>query len=182
MDGKYVRTSDRKDYAVSPGGRTLLDMVKDAGKVVYTVGKINDIFNGQGVSISVHTKSNQDGIDKTIQALNADFEGLIFTNLVDFDSLYGHRRDGVGYGTALEEFDSRLPEVKDAMKEDILIICADHGNDPAIRMDHITRPALIYGESIQPGVNLEPVQLLRILRRRRRNILRLKQLHRQSFV
>ncbi|MDI9493991.1 MAG: phosphopentomutase [Bacillota bacterium] len=158
VDGKYVRTSDRKDYAISPGGRTLLDMVKDAGKVVYTVGKINDIFNGQGVSISVHTKSNQDGIDKTIQALNADFEGLIFTNLVDFDSLYGHRRNGAGYGTALEEFDSRLPEINDAMKkEDVLIICADHGNDPAhTGWDHTREyvPALIYGESIRPGVNL----------------------------
>jgi phosphopentomutase len=157
-DGKYIRTSDRKDYAVSPGGRTLLDMVKDAGKTVYAVGKIKDIFNGQGVSISVHTESNQDGVDKTVQALHTDFEGLIFSNLVDFDSLYGHRRDGVGYGEALEQFDSRLPEIRDAMKKgDILIICADHGNDPAhTGWDHTREyvPALIYGDSVRPGVNL----------------------------
>ncbi len=157
-DGGYVRTSDRKDYAVSPGGRTLLDMVKDAGQTVYAVGKISDIFNGRGVSIGIHTKSNQDGIDKTIQALAADFEGLLFTNLVDFDSLYGHRRDGEGYGRALEEFDRKLPEIMNTMKkEDILMICADHGNDPGHSgWDHTREhvPALIYGANIRPGMNL----------------------------
>ncbi len=157
-EGNYVRTSERKDYAVSPGDKTLLDKVKDAGKTVYAVGKISDIFNGQGVNVSVHTSSNQDGVDKTIQALNTDFEGLIFTNLVDFDSLYGHRRDGGGYGTALEEFDVRLPEILGAMKkEDVLMICADHGNDPAHSgWDHTREyvPALIYGAGIRPGVNL----------------------------
>ncbi len=155
---EYVRTSDRKDYAISPGDRTLLDMVKDAGKTVYAVGKISDIFNGQGVSISVHTSSNGDGIDKTIQAMNADFEGLLFTNLVDFDSLFGHRRDGRGYGSALEEFDNRLPEIMKTMKsDDILILCADHGNDPGHSgWDHTREhvPALIYGKKIRPGVNL----------------------------
>ncbi|NLT47215.1 MAG: phosphopentomutase [Clostridiales bacterium] len=155
---QYVRTSDRKDYAISPGGRTLLDMVKDAGKTVYAVGKISDIFNGQGVNVSVHTSSNSDGIDKTVQAMKADFEGLLFTNLVDFDSLFGHRRDGKGYGSALEEFDGRLPEIMETMKpDDVLIICADHGNDPGHSgWDHTREhvPALIYGKNIRSGVNL----------------------------
>lgn len=155
---EYVRTSDRKDYAISPGDRTLLDMVKDAGKTVYAVGKISDIFNGQGVSFSVHTSSNKDGIDKTVQAIHADFEGLLFTNLVDFDSLFGHRRDGSGYGSALEEFDNRLPEIMQTMRpDDVLILCADHGNDPGHSgWDHTREyvPALIYGTNIRPGVNL----------------------------
>ena len=155
---EYVRTSDRKDYAISPGDRTLLDMVKDAGMTVYAVGKISDIFNGRGVDISVHTSSNGDGIDKTVQAMNADFEGLLFTNLVDFDSLFGHRRDGRGYGSALEEFDSRLPEIMKTMKsDDVLILCADHGNDPGHPgWDHTREhvPALIYGKNIRPGLNL----------------------------
>lgn len=157
-NGEYTRTSDRKDYAVSPHGRTLLDIVKDSGKIVYAVGKISDIFNGQGVSISVHTDNNQDGIDKTIQALGSDFEGLVFTNLVEFDSLYGHRRNGAGYGKALEAFDSRLPEIFKSMKnEDVLILCADHGNDPGhTGWDHTREhvPALIYGKGIRRGINL----------------------------
>ncbi len=157
-NGKYIRTSDRKDYAISPSGKTLLDMVKGAGKTVYAIGKINDIFNGCGVSISVHTSSNMDGVDKTLQALYADFEGLVFTNLVEFDSLYGHRRDGFGYGVALEEFDRRLPEIVGAMKKnDLMMICADHGNDPSFKgWDHTREyvPALIFGENIKEGVNL----------------------------
>ncbi|GAB1475555.1 phosphopentomutase [Bacillota bacterium] len=158
IDGKYVRTSDRKDYAVSPGEKTLLDLVKDSGMTVYAVGKISDIFNGCGVSISVHTESNSDGVDKTIEALHTDFEGLLFTNLVEFDSLFGHRRDGNGYGKALEAFDARLPEIMGAMKkDDILIICADHGNDPSHKgWDHTREyvPALIYGGPVKAGINL----------------------------
>jgi phosphopentomutase len=157
-DGEYIRTSDRKDYAVSPTGRTLLDFVKDSGKTVYAIGKISDIFNGQGISISVHTDSNEDGINKTIEAIRQDFGGLVFTNLVEFDSLYGHRRDGFGYGMALEYFDKRLPEIMDAMKdEDMLILCADHGNDPTYSgWDHTREhtPALIYGKNIKSGVDL----------------------------
>lgn len=155
---KYIRTSDRKDYAVSPTDRTMLDIVKDAGMIVYAVGKISDIFNGKGISISMHTDSNKDGMEKTIRALHADFEGLLFTNLVEFDSLYGHRRDGIGYGMALEEFDAGLPEIIKAMKdEDVLILCADHGNDPSHKgWDHTREyvPALIYGKNIRAGVNL----------------------------
>lgn len=157
-NGKRTRTSDRKDYAVSPSGKTILDYVKEAGKTVYAIGKINDIFNGHGVSISVHTESNMDGVDKTVTALKKDFEGLIFTNLVDFDSKYGHRRDPSGYGKCIEDFDERLPEIMHAMKdEDILILCADHGTDPAhTGWDHTREyvPVILYGKNIKAGINL----------------------------
>lgn len=157
-DGEYIRTSDRRDYAVSPTAKTLLDRVKDGGMTVHTIGKISDIFNGQGVSTSVHTENNMDGVDKTIDALQQDFSGLIFTNLVDFDSEYGHRRNPEGYGRAIEEFDARLPQIMEAMgEEDILILCADHGNDPVHSgWDHTREhiPALVYGKIIKSGVNL----------------------------
>lgn len=130
-NGKRVRTADRKDYAVSPSEPTMLDILSEEGKTVYAVGKISDIFNGSGVTENVHTDSNDDGITKTIEALKMDFEGLIFANLVDFDSKFGHRRDAEGYGKAIEAFDKRLPEILAAMGEgDILILCSDHGNDP----------------------------------------------------
>ena len=157
-NGKRTRTADRKDYAVSPTGKTVLDHVKDSGQTVYAIGKIRDIFNGQGVNISVHTESNMDGVDKTVAALHTDFEGFIFTNLVDFDSKFGHRRDPEGYGRSLEEFDRRLPEIIGAMKEDdLLILCADHGNDPVHSgWDHTREyvPLLVYGKNMKAGVNL----------------------------
>ena len=157
-NGKRARTSDRKDYAVSPGGETLLDNVKNAGKTVYAVGKISDIFNGQGITVSVHTDNNMDGVDKTIEAMKEDFSGLIFTNLVDFDSKYGHRRDPVGYGKAIEEFDARLPEICRAMRGgDVLFLCADHGNDPVHSgWDHTREyvPVVIYGKNIKAGTDL----------------------------
>ncbi len=157
-DGKRTRTSDRRDYAVSPSGKTVLDSVKNAGQTVYAIGKIKDIFNGQGVNISVHTDSNMDGVDKTIEALHTDFEGFIFTNLVDFDSKFGHRRDPVGYGKAIEEFDQRLPQIISAMKEDdVLMLCADHGNDPVhAGWDHTREyvPFVVFGKNIQSGINL----------------------------
>lgn len=156
--GKRVRTSDRKDYSVSPPAQTMLDIVKNAGKTVYTIGKISDIFNDHGVTESVHTSSNMDGVDKTIEALNKKFSGLIFTNLVDFDSKFGHRRDAVGYGKAIEEFDERLPEILRAMKEnDLLILCSDHGNDPKHDgWDH-TREYILgifVGQQVKEGVDL----------------------------
>ncbi|MBR5315719.1 MAG: phosphopentomutase, partial [Firmicutes bacterium] len=131
VDGERKRTSDRKDYAVSPSGVTMLDRIHQSGQTVYAVGKISDIFNDQGVSESVHTDNNMDGVDKTIEAMKKEFGGLIFTNLVDFDSQYGHRRDVAGYGEAIMDFDQRLPEIWEAMgEEELLILCADHGNDP----------------------------------------------------
>ena len=157
-DGARKRTSDRKDYAVSPSGVTMLDRVQQAGKKVYAVGKISDIFNDQGVDVSVHTDSNMDGVDKTIEAMKQEFEGLIFTNLVDFDSQYGHRRDADGYGQAIMEFDQRLPEIMAAMgDEELLILCADHGNDPVhTGYDHTREyvPVVVWGKHVKPGVNL----------------------------
>ncbi len=157
-DGKRVRTSDRKDYAVSPPEPTMLDRIAETGKETCAVGKIRDIFNGQGISQAIHTEDNMDGVDQTIKALGTDFEGLIFTNLVDFDSKYGHRRDPIGYGKAIEAFDARLPDIMAAMKEsDVLILCADHGNDPVHSgWDHTREhvPAVIYGADIKAGVDL----------------------------
>lgn len=156
--GERKRTSDRKDYSVSPSGKTALDNVKDAGLTSYTVGKISNIFNDQGVSISVHTDSNMDGVDKTIEALKQDFDGFIFTNLVDFDSEYGHRRDPIGYGKAIMEFDARIPEIIENLSDDdIMIICADHGNDPIhTGWDHTREhvPVIVYGKKVKAGVNL----------------------------
>ena len=157
-NGKRVRTSDRHDYAVAPPEDTLLDKVEKAGKTVYAVGKIRDIFDGKGVTESVHTVSNMDGVDKTVEAMEKDFEGFIFTNLVDFDSMYGHRRNPKGYGQAIMDFDGRLPEIKAAMKPgDVLMLCADHGNDPVHSGTDHTRehiPLVVYGEEIKAGVNL----------------------------
>lgn len=157
-NGKRTRTSDRRDYAVSPPEDTVLDKVKAAGKTVYAVGKISDIFNGKGVTQAVHTDNNMDGVDKTIQALGMDFDGFVFTNLVDFDSKYGHRRDPQGYGQCIEEFDARLPEIMGAMGEDdVLMICADHGNDPVHSgFDHTREyvPLLVYGKKVKAGANL----------------------------
>lgn len=157
-NGKRTRTSDRRDYAVSPPEDTVLDKVKAAGKTVYAVGKISDIFNGKGVTQAVHTDNNMDGVDKTIQALGMDFDGFVFTNLVDFDSKYGHRRDPQGYGQCIEEFDARLPEIMGAMGEDdVLMICADHGNDPVHGgFDHTREyvPLLVYGKKVKAGANL----------------------------
>lgn len=156
--GLYSRTSDRRDYAVSPSGKTLLDQLSEVGKTVYAIGKIGDIFNYKGITTSVHTESNMDGVDKTIAALKGNFNGLIFTNLVDFDSKYGHRRDPAGYAKAIEDFDARLPEIIDQLKDtDILMLCADHGNDPIHSgWDHTREyvPVLVYGYRIKQGLNL----------------------------
>ncbi|MFC5403885.1 phosphopentomutase [Cohnella soli] len=129
--GAFKRTSNRHDYAVKPPRPTVLDALKNRGLDVVAVGKINDIFSGEGVTRAIPTKSNADGIAVTAKEMAADFQGLLFTNLVDFDSLYGHRRDPEGYGRALEEFDRALPDLMAATGEnDLLLITADHGNDP----------------------------------------------------
>jgi len=157
-NGKRVRTSDRKDYSVSPSSETLLDKIVKTGKKVHAIGKISDIFNGQGISTSVHTENNLDGVDKVIEALKTEFEGMIFANLVDFDSKFGHRRDPIGYGKAIEEFDGRLSEVIGSLnEEDVLMLCADHGNDPIhTGWDHTREyvPCIIYGKEVKSGINL----------------------------
>lgn len=158
QNGKRVRTSDRRDYSVSPSGRTLLDHVKESGQTVYAVGKIHDIFNGQGITTSVHTTGNENGVDCTIEAEKTVKDGLIFTNLVDFDSKYGHRRNPKGYGEAIMAFDRRIPEIIAAMRpDDLLILTADHGNDPVHAGTDHTReyvPVLLYGQKIKQGINL----------------------------
>lgn len=150
--GAYKRTPNRHDYALKPFGETVLDHLKNEGLDVISVGKINDIFTGQGISESYPTKSNLDGIKATIKLLNRPFHGLLFTNLVDFDSLYGHRRDPKGYAACLEEFDLYVPELMQQMGDnDLLIITADHGNDPtAPGTDHTREyvPILIYSPSL----------------------------------
>lgn len=129
--GNYTRTERRKDFSLEPTGTTLLDCVKAAGLECACVGKIEDIFAMRGITRSVHTTNNADGIEQTIKYLKEDFGGLIFTNLVDTDMLYGHRNDVNGFAGALEYFDSKLPEIMSAMNEDdILFITADHGCDP----------------------------------------------------
>lgn len=157
-EGKRERTSDRHDYSVTPPEDTILDLLKANGKKVYAVGKISDIFNGKGVTDSAPTKSDMDGVDKTIEAMKMDFEGLIFTNLVDFDAKYGHRRDPKGYGKNIEAFDERLPEIIQALgDEDVMMICADHGNDPTAKGTDHTReyvPLLVYGKNIKQGIDL----------------------------
>ncbi|MGM0214488.1 phosphopentomutase [Enterococcus sp. AZ109] len=151
--GNFTRTSNRHDYALDPFGKTVLDSLKDNGKDVIAVGKINDIFNGQGITESVRTKSNMDGVDKLLEVMKQEFTGLSFTNLVDFDAVFGHRRDVIGYGQAIDEFDRRLPEIYEALEEeDLLLITADHGNDPTFPGTDHTReyvPLLAYSKKMQ---------------------------------
>ncbi len=129
--GEFKRTENRHDYALQPFGRTVLNALKDDNKDVIAIGKINDIFTGSGITDAVRTKNNDDGVDKLLQVMDRDFNGLSFLNLVDFDAEYGHRRDPVGYSNALKAFDDRLPELIGKLTEDdLLIITADHGNDP----------------------------------------------------
>lgn len=151
--GSFKRTANRHDYALSPFGETVLDNLKDNGKDVIAVGKISDIFNGHGITEAVRTKSNMDGVDQLLKVMKKPFEGLSFTNLVDFDALFGHRRDPKGYGEALMEFDKRLPEILERLEEDdLLMITADHGNDPtASGTDHTREyvPLLVYSKQFK---------------------------------
>ncbi|WP_054024319.1 phosphopentomutase [Bacillus sp. FJAT-28004] len=154
--GAFKRTPNRHDYAVKPPQPTVLNAMKDAGFDSIAIGKINDIFDGEGITASTPTKSNADGIEKTIEQLKQPFKGLLFTNLVDFDSLYGHRRDPIGYASALEEFDRAIPLLEQQLGErDLLIVTADHGNDPVHPGTDHTReyvPILIVSPAfIEPG-------------------------------
>ncbi|MFJ7887912.1 phosphopentomutase [Lysinibacillus xylanilyticus] len=156
--GNFERTSNRHDYALKPFGRTTMNVLKDAGLDVIAIGKISDIFNGEGVTDAVRTKNNTDGMDKFAEVVRRDFHGISFLNLVDFDANFGHRRDPIGYGNALQEFDARLPEITEAMTEDdLLIITADHGNDPTFPGTDHTReyvPLIIYSPRFNGGSEL----------------------------
>ncbi len=156
-DGEFIRTANRHDFSLKPPERTLLDAIKDDGKCVYAIGKIYDIFAGRGIGEYVFTHSNDEGMEKTLEALDKDFNGLCFVNLVDFDMLYGHRQDIDGYAKAFSAFDKWLGEFIKGMKnDDVLMITADHGCDPGDdSTDHSREyvPLIIYGDKIKP-VNL----------------------------
>ena len=160
FEGEYPfsRTSRRHDYSLEPPKSTMLNYISGAGKEVLAVGKINDIFAGSGVTDMVRTVSNADGIDKTLSWMERDFNGICFTNLVDYDMLYGHRNDVEGYAKALTSFDERLPQILAALKEeDILMITADHGCDPSTpSTDHSREytPLVIAGAPVKAGINL----------------------------
>ncbi|AVQ35591.1 phosphopentomutase [Staphylococcus kloosii] len=150
--GNFTRTSNRHDYALKPFGKTVMNELKEANYDVIALGKINDIYDGEGVTQAIRTKDNMDGMDKLIETVQQDFNGLSFLNLVDFDAQYGHRRDKPGYAQALKDFDNRLPELFDNLKEDdLVIITADHGNDPtADGTDHTREyiPVLMFSPKI----------------------------------
>ncbi len=153
-DGDYRRTTNRRDFSLEPFAPTLLDALKDNGKTVIAVGKIHDIFAGRGISESIHTDGNTDGMNKTLDIASRDFDGLCFVNLVDFDMLYGHRRDIPGYARALSEFDAFLPSLISKLgDDDVLIITADHGCDPGYSGTDHTReyiPLIVYGKGTSP--------------------------------
>ena len=153
--GNFTRTSNRHDFSLTPPRDTMLDILKAAGKEVLAVGKIQDIFAGKGITDHVYTKNNDDGVARTLEYMEREFEGICFTNLVDFDMLYGHRNDIDGYARALTRFDSQLPDILGKLKEeDILMITADHGCDPGTpSTDHSREytPLVIYGKQVIPG-------------------------------
>jgi phosphopentomutase len=156
--GGFTRTANRRDFAVPPFAATLLDRLKDAGYPVIAVGKIEDLFAGRGITAAVHTKSDDHGMDEIGAAMQSSPSGLIFANLVDFDTVYGHRNDVPGYAANLERFDARLARLlPDLAEDDLLIITADHGNDPSTpSTDHSREhvPVLLYGAGVRPGQDI----------------------------
>jgi phosphopentomutase len=156
--GAFVRTDRRRDFSAPPSGPTVMDNVLDAGQAVWAVGKIEDIFGGQGISHAVHTHDNMDGVQQTLAAMHEAGPGLIFVNLVDFDMRFGHRNNPEGYAAALEAVDARVPELLDALRDnDVLVFTADHGCDPTTASTDHSReyvPLLVYGMAIRGGVNL----------------------------
>ena len=157
-EGEFKRTSNRRDYALDPFSKTMLEYIDENGLDVAAVGKIEDMYNKKGITKAVHTKNNMDGVDKTLEYMDTVENGLIFTNLVDFDMLYGHRNDPEGYGKAIKEFNDRLREIYSKMgSEDILILTADHGCDPTTASTDHSReyiPILVYGKELKSGVNI----------------------------
>lgn len=158
QEGEWERTPNRHDYALKPFGRTVMNELKDAGLDSIAIGKISDIYDGEGITKSLRTQDNMDGMDKLNDSLDMTFTGLSFLNLVDFDAKFGHRRDPIGYGEALEAYDQRLPEVLEKLKEDdLLLITADHGNDPVHAGTDHTRefvPLIAYSKKLNHSVDL----------------------------
>lgn len=158
VDGKYQRTANRRDYPLAPASDTMMDKLKEAGKSVITVGKIDDIFAHRGITRSAHTTDNRSSTAAMIELLQGDFEGLLFANLIEFDMIHGHRRDPRGYVAALEEFDRQLPAIQQRLRgDDFVIITADHGVDPTAPGSDHTReyvPLLVFGPGVKRAVNL----------------------------
>ena len=156
--GSFARTANRRDFALTPFVPTLLDRLKDSGQAVLAIGKIEDLFAGRGITQAIHTKSDDEGMDEVEKALASMPRGLIFANLVDFDTVYGHRNDPEGYGRNLERFDVRLSRLLPQLAaRDLLIITADHGNDPTTpSTDHSREyvPLFVVGQAVRPGVDL----------------------------
>jgi phosphopentomutase len=156
--GAFQRTVNRRDFALTPFGSTLLDRIKEAGLPVIAIGKIEDLFAGRGMTSAVHTSSDDHGMDEVLRAMRTTRRGLIFTNLVDFDTQYGHRNDPAGYAANLERFDVRLGELLPQLAPgDLLVVTADHGNDPTTAStDHAREhvPVLLTGAGVRSGVNL----------------------------
>ena len=156
--GAFARTANRHDYALSPTGPTLLDALTGAGHTVHAIGKIKDLFNGRGITTAVHTTSDDHGVDEIEKAIDSAGPGLVFTNLVDFDTVYGHRNDVAGYAANLERFDARLARLLPKLRaRDILVITADHGNDPTTpSTDHAREyvPVFLVGASVRPGADI----------------------------
>ncbi len=156
--GSYTRTAERKDFSIKPQGETLLNRLEEEGYDVIGIGKIDDIYAGDGITDAIHTEDNMDSVDNTIEQMKQDSSGLIMTNLVDFDMRWGHRNDPEGYARALEDFDERVPELLEVMGlEDVIVITADHGCDPTYQGTDHTReyvPLLLYGAGLKRGVDL----------------------------
>ena len=156
--GAFTRTSNRHDYALTPTGPTLLDALTGAGHRVHAIGKIKDLFAGRGITTSVHTKSDEEGVDEIEKSIANGGPGLVFTNLVDFDTQYGHRNDAAGYAANLERFDVRLGALLPRLRErDLLVITADHGNDPTTpSTDHAREyvPVFLVGKRVRPGTDI----------------------------
>lgn len=157
--GEFKRTSNRHDYALKPYGKTAMDALKEAGFDVISIGKIRDIFDGEGITQAIRSKSSVQGMEQTIECLDQDFTGLCFTNLVDFDALWGHRRNPQGYAEELEKFDVLLGQFLEKMKEDdLVIVTADHGNDPTFKgTDHTKErvPFLAYSPSMKTSGRID---------------------------
>ena len=165
--GEFVRTSNRHDYALKPTGRTVMNVLKDAGFDVISIGKINDIFDGEGVTRAEHSNSSVHGMEQTIQMAGSDFTGLCFTNLVDFDAQWGHRRNPEGYAKEIERFDEKLGELLPVLRDDdLLILTADHGNDPTYTGTDHTRekvPFLAYSKKFSGSGKLEETDTFAII-------------------
>ena len=172
--GRFVRTANRHDYAMPPRGETLLDRLKAAGVHVCAIGKINDLFAGRGITEALPTKSDDDGMSKVQEQMQRQAGGMIFANLVDFDTVYGHRNDVPGYAANLERFDARLSQLLQSLGgDDLLVITADHGNDPTTpSTDHSREhvPLLLTGQRVKKGADLGDSQLRRSRSNSRRSL------------